>query len=42
MKKESDPNWTPPPEAVQTLTQDDFDDVVNEADLILVEFYAPW
>ncbi|XP_022080080.1 protein disulfide-isomerase A4-like [Acanthaster planci] len=42
MKEQSDPNWEPPPEAVITLTSEDFDDTVNEAELILVEFYAPW
>lgn len=29
-------------EAVITLTESNFDEVVNAADLILVEFYAPW
>ena len=38
----SDPNWKPPPEAVITLTQENFDSTVNNADIILVEFYAPW
>lgn len=42
VKEVSDPNWTPPPEATMVLTQDNFDDVVNSADIILVEFYAPW
>jgi len=38
----ADPNWKPPPEAVITLTTENFDEVVNNADVILVEFYAPW
>lgn len=42
VKEVSDPNWTPPPEATLVLTQDNFDEVVNDADIILVEFYAPW
>jgi len=29
-------------EAVVTLTKDNFDSIVDNADLILVEFYAPW
>jgi len=29
-------------EAVITLTKDNFDSIVNNADLSLVEFYAPW
>ncbi|XP_019364666.1 PREDICTED: protein disulfide-isomerase A4 [Gavialis gangeticus] len=42
VKEVSDPNWTPPPEATLVLTQDNFSEVVNDADIILVEFYAPW
>nr|XP_002130820.1 protein disulfide-isomerase A4-like isoform X1 [Ciona intestinalis] len=38
----SDPDWKPPPEAVLTLTTENFDETVNNADIILVEFYAPW
>ena len=38
----SDPDWKPPPEAVLTLTEADFDSTVDNADIILVEFYAPW
>ena len=29
-------------EAVVTLTTANFDEIVNAADLIVVEFYAPW
>lgn len=42
MKKNSDPNWKPPPEAVVTLTKDNFTETVNSESLMLVEFYAPW
>lgn len=42
MEDKASPDWAPPPEAVQTLTTENFDDTVNNADLILVEFYAPW
>ncbi|XP_015913469.2 protein disulfide-isomerase A4 [Parasteatoda tepidariorum] len=42
MKERSDPNWKPPPEAVITLNKENFEDIVSNAAIILVEFYAPW
>ncbi|XP_078394732.1 protein disulfide-isomerase A4 [Cetorhinus maximus] len=42
VKEVASPDWIPPPEATIVLTEDTFDDVVNDADIILVEFYAPW
>ncbi|XP_066441102.1 protein disulfide-isomerase A4 isoform X2 [Eleutherodactylus coqui] len=41
-KEVSDPNWTIPPETTIVLTNANFDEVVETADIILVEFYAPW
>lgn len=35
-------NWKPPPEAVVTLTEENFDEFIDKHELSLVEFYAPW
>ena len=42
MEDKASPEWAPPPDAVITLTNENFDETVNNADIILVEFYAPW
>ncbi|KAK2096834.1 Protein disulfide-isomerase A4 [Saguinus oedipus] len=42
VREVSQPDWTPPPEVTLVLTKENFDEVVNDADIILVEFYAPW
>ncbi|KAM9216408.1 protein disulfide-isomerase A4 [Dugong dugon] len=42
VREVAQPTWTPPPEATLVLTAQNFDSVVGEADIILVEFYAPW
>ena len=42
MKQQADPNWKPPPEAVVTLTKENFTETINSESLMMVEFYAPW
>ena len=42
MTSRADPNWKPPPEAVITLTQKNFREIIDNEELMLVEFYAPW
>ncbi|KAK5850205.1 hypothetical protein PBY51_014473 [Eleginops maclovinus] len=42
VKEVAQPDWKPPPDATLVLTTDNFDETVNNADIILVEFYAPW
>jgi hypothetical protein len=42
MKARADPDWEPPKSAVVVLGKDNFTNFVNEKDLVLVEFYAPW
>uniref|UniRef100_A0A4W3I1Z3 Protein disulfide-isomerase n=1 Tax=Callorhinchus milii TaxID=7868 RepID=A0A4W3I1Z3_CALMI len=42
VKEIAAPDWAPPPEVTITLTSSNFAEIVDEADIILVEFYAPW
>lgn len=42
MEERASANWKPPPEAVVTLDQKNFDEFINKHELSLVEFYAPW
>ncbi|XP_076067229.1 putative protein disulfide-isomerase A4 [Oratosquilla oratoria] len=42
MKRHADPNYSPPPSAVDVLTTTNFTKYIKEKPLSLVEFYAPW
>ncbi|XP_023336039.1 probable protein disulfide-isomerase A4 [Eurytemora carolleeae] len=42
MRKQADPNWSPPPSVILTLSQDNFTKVAKTKDLMLTMFYAPW
>ncbi|RWS16392.1 Protein disulfide-isomerase A4-like protein [Dinothrombium tinctorium] len=42
MREKADPNYVPPKDAVLVLTKENFTEIVNKEDIILVEFYAPW
>lgn len=41
-KAKSDPNYKPPPSAVVDLSESGFHDFINEQEVSLVEFFAPW
>ena len=42
MKEHSAPGWKPPPDQVVVLTADNFVEVTEREDLVIVMFYAPW
>jgi thioredoxin-like negative regulator of GroEL len=42
MREKTDPNWKPPLPPVIELTSENFAKTINEAKLILVQFYAPY
>uniref|UniRef100_A0A0K2TFG6 Protein disulfide-isomerase n=1 Tax=Lepeophtheirus salmonis TaxID=72036 RepID=A0A0K2TFG6_LEPSM len=42
MKKQSDPNYKPPPSVVVVLTTDNFTKYIKNEKLTLAMFYAPW
>ena len=42
MKERSNPDWKPPPEAVIILTKDNFTEITDNEELMVVMFYAPW
>jgi len=42
MEERSSPDWKPPPEAMLVLTKDNFTEIVEKEELIVVMFYAPW
>ena len=42
MMEEAKPSWKPPEDHVLVLTAENFTEQVSPAELILVEFYAPW
>jgi protein disulfide-isomerase A4 len=42
MMEEAKPDWKPPEDHVLVLTADNFTEHVSTAELVLVEFYAPW
>ncbi|KRZ77654.1 putative protein disulfide-isomerase A4 [Trichinella papuae] len=42
VSEKADPNYKPPPQAVITLTNDNFTEIVTNTQLILVKFFASW
>lgn len=42
VSEKSDPNYVPPPDVAIDLTDNTFDDAVNNEELSLVMFFAPW
>lgn len=42
MREKVNPNWKPPVAPVLTLTSENFTKTVDNAELILVQFYAQW
>ncbi|XP_060073857.1 protein disulfide-isomerase A4-like [Ylistrum balloti] len=42
MEERASPDWKPPADVVVTVTTDTFQDFIDSADLVLLEFYAPW
>eukprot|EP00730_Choanoeca_flexa_P005603 TRINITY_DN11984_c0_g3_i1.p1 TRINITY_DN11984_c0_g3~~TRINITY_DN11984_c0_g3_i1.p1 ORF type:complete len:585 (+),score=149.67 TRINITY_DN11984_c0_g3_i1:40-1794(+) len=42
MKKQASPDWKPPADRVVKLTNDNFDAFVDNEEIALVYFYAPW
>lgn len=42
VNEKADPNYKPPPSAVVTVTKDNIEEFINSAELVLLEFYAPW
>lgn len=42
LEEKTDPDYKPPPSAVLTLTGQNFSKLTNEAEIMLVEFFAPW
>jgi len=42
IKEKLDPNWKPPSATVITLTSANFTKAVQDTQLMLVQFFAPW
>lgn len=42
VNERADPNYKPPPSAVVVVTKDNIQAFIDSAELVLLEFYAPW